>query len=485
MGIVSEIQSLLEEARTLKVSLFKKIGESLLQIGKPQLESEKLPGHAETINQVEARLTGLLNLSQILCNDKMDFTLVSYDYLNKFKSSIQLINTLQSDTINSLNSLSTIVGIDESNFVVTGNNGNAFALGQQLINIDHSTDRALERYYQIAPALSDLPQSFSSFTADLSYVLDDIKKIRAETEKEANEIRTIKKQINEYSEIASSQEEEILKILEKISKSEEDASASKNNIESFEKDLSDTVPQVQKLREDAKILKEKVDAYQTIFDDFNQALKTRIDTNNKGQAELQSLLKELKAFKENFSNYDEDKKKEVENLIKKADEMLGISTSASLGKIFKEQAIERGKEIKAHYKLILAYAIGIVIAAIWAAVEMGDNFDLGIFAFKLSIILPLAFMITLSVKTLRKLEKAKEHYEHKASLAVASEGYRRLYEGSERIKEQTSLLNNSFKEILRDPTEGLQYSNTDDDTVMGTLERFADVFVRILKEKKA
>ncbi len=79
---------------------------------------------------------------------------------------------------------------------------------------------------------------------------------------------------------------------------------------------------------------------------------------------------------------------------------------------------------------------------------------------------------------MRHLEKAKEHYEHKASVSQAVEGYRKLFDDSgsdNAISDQTKLVKDTIEEVLNNPAKSAGHQTSEFD------EEFLDKVGKLLE----
>jgi len=108
---------------------------------------------------------------------------------------------------------------------------------------------------------------------------------------------------------------------------------------------------------------------------------------------------------------------------------------------------------------------------IWASHEGVSEMA---FLFKLAVIIPLGILVSIATKTLRKLEQAKEYYEHKASVSQAVEGYRKLYDGTD-TSDRTELIKKTVAEVLKNPADSLSQTAQEDSDLLQSFDKLTDI----------
>jgi hypothetical protein len=487
MSLLEDIVSASQQCLTLQKDLFAAITNALAKVNQQDLEKETIPEYWETINSIQARLLGFLTLAQSISEKNLDIALVTRDYLKKFLDAIIAINGSQSEIVKNLSRIEQNQGfgkIDVSNFVISNTtNDQTFALGQGLIHLDTTIDRALERYYLLSATFTADIQQVSAFTTTIEAALDEVKQARANAKKDASNINNLQNEIKKIHEQIIIVQKQASEDLSQTSKSKE---LGQNSLQEMKQHLAaseNLLTRAKTIDETATDLKNKIQTHHGSLDEFDAEMKTRVKTSTEGQKILDTLISGFKTLREECDIYCKEKKDEVEKLIKRAEDMLGISTSAGLGDTFKNRANSRALAIKFNYVVMLLSLTTIAGLGVWTAYEAHENFNPSAFLIRLAVIIPLSVLASISVRTMRKLEKSKEQYEHKTAVSYAVEGYRKLFtDGQKQEENQTELIKSAIKEVLKDPSDGLHYSNADDDTVLGVLERFAKI-LKLYKDK--
>lgn len=480
MGIISDIANALQETAKLKTDTFKAVNDALELVNKSNLESEKIPGAAESINSIQARLSGFSVLADQVGRGEYDPHLVTFDYLKKFLQSVQAINTAQSEIIVNLTRLIQHGGfgnMDENWVISNKGNDQTFTLGSALINLDNSIDRALERYYLLSPAIGnpDIVQ-LSSFTRELQTILDEIKQAKANAKRDATYIGQKVSEIDDAGHSSAITVNDISVRLDEAHKYRDDAQKAFEAISATLNLANEKLPPMQEASLRADELKKKIDQHHDAFDKFDAEMDSRIEASDVGKQKLQLLIQNFEKQKVECDAYVSKKKEEIEALILRAEEMLGLATSAGLGATFQKQAKDRGAGIVASYIVIAGSLLCIAIMGVWAA---RAGWNEGNFLIKIAVIIPLGILVSIATKTLRRLEQSKEYYEHKASVSHAVEGYRKLFDHGDPMGPQ-DLIKDTVKEVLKNPAESLSTSEgrakeSEDSDVLERAEKFVNL----------
>lgn len=480
MALIESIESSLLETSKLKDDTFNAISNALEEISRADLQSESIPNGNESIDGIQSRLSGFCSLAEQVVQEDLDITLISHEYLEKFKNHIDKINSNLAELINNLNRVKDQGGfgaIDNQYTISNKGNNHNYALGQGLINLDSSIDRALERYYLLSPAINrpDVTK-LSHFTRNFEGILDELKQAKAAAKRDATLLGKQLEEAERHHKEAINLSEKIAKLHNETLTNRDKSQSDRNEIESLLKQSQEKMPAIQQTFESAEGLKTKINGHHERLDQFDNEMESRERASKEGKEKLESIIKDIQTTTDNFQKYKAEQKSEIEEIIKRAEDMLGISTSAGLGENFKQQAKKRGTSIKLTYGIIIICLVAIASLG-WAAVGGDATIDIKKIIFKLSAVIPLGLLVLITTRSLRKLEQSKEYYEHKASVSQAVEGYRKLYEGpaNNEAPERVNLINNTVNEVLKNPADTFHHTHNEDPDLLKTLDKFADI----------
>lgn len=484
MELIQNIESSLLETSKLKDDVFSAISAALEEISRADLQSETIPNSHESVDGIQSRLSGFCSLAEQVTQGSFDTTLVSYEYLVKFKNHIDKINNNISEIINNLNRIRDHGGygtIDGQHTISNKGNNQNYALGQGLINLDSSIDRALERYYLLSPAIQrpDVT-ALSSFTRNFESILEELKQAKTTAKRDATILSKQLEEARKHHEKASSLSNQIADLHSEAITNRDEAKADRAEIETLLGQAQEKIPPIQQTFDSAEELRVKIASHHEQLDQFDQEMVSREKAFEEGKESLVTIIKEIETAKKQFEEYKGEQKEEIESLIKRAEDMLGISTSAGLGENFKQQAKNRGWAIRGAYLLIIACLVAIALFG-WAAVGGDGEIEIKNIVLKLSAVIPLGILVLITTKSLRKSEQSKEYYEHKASVSQAVEGYRKLYEGSgeNQVPERINLINSAVNEVLKNPADTFHRTNEEDPDVLKTLDKFVDIVSKL------
>lgn len=478
MSTIDEIDGSLQQVETTAQAIFEKLNSVLDKLGQSELETKLIPGGTDSISGTQARLAGLILLIKGLTGAKDKLHLISYRTLNRLKENV--LNTLNclveiTNNINRVEQQGGIERIDENNFVIgNSDNSQTYPFGNGLINLNNNIDGCLEFYYLLSPAITQPDYSaVSSISHDFEVLINAIKNAKSHALRDEKAIKALLSQSEQMTGSISQNSQSILELLSNVQKNHGAVSEMLTAITEIQTKATQQLPLIIETHDKAKDLRGKIEQHHQQLDTFDNEMKGRIDAAVEGKANLDKLIKDYDDQKLTFGEYVDKQKAAIEALIKRAEAMLGLSTSAGLGDTFKNQANNRVSAIRRNYGIIIASLVGISIIGVWASAE---GWNEGKFLIKIAAIIPLGLLVSIVTVTLRKLELAREYYEHKASVSNAVEGYRKLYSDGDPddAKNRSTLIESTIKEVLRNPTDSILLNSRNDKDKTALIEKFAE-----------
>lgn len=168
----------------------------------------------------------------------------------------------------------------------------------------------------------------------------------------------------------------------------------------------------------------------------------------------------------------------VADIDQRTRDVFGNVTNSGLASVFYKNS--KWKNIWAICAFVFALAVLIAMVAFpyflhFKGKELSKVGWDGIYI-SLAFVLPLSVLLSIVLKTMRRLEKIGSHYEHKGVISEASMNFRELYSGNDKEKHKDELITMTIREILKDPTDNGKGQLIDDVTLIGVLSNFAKSF---------
>ena len=361
-------------------------------------------------------------------------------------------------------------GLDNLNpenwvIVITGT-GQKTNIASHLQSLKKHLETQLKQYITIAPILTAPGfKGFQKALTEFSSIADNIR-IHAASIKEAASSASIDSaDINALKESSDADRTAIGDALNEVNSTLASVDATNQKSEAQLQIISD-------IGSKAEALKTKVDQYQASFDSFNEQLADRNKAFTKWTSDVEALFKSLT-----------ERDKEIEDTIRRANDMLAGSTNAGLAGTFKDNLEDLDEKLKNSQNEffiaiwmvfgsalpLTAYVISATIVAVnpellnaaltpetegfWANVLQtvkANGLTLSATLALFLIMVPSIWRAKFVAAKYSQLFQLREHYQYKYSIAMSVEGFKK-----QAPEHEQEIAAETFNRLLFNPAEKL------------------------------
>lgn len=347
-----------------------------------------------------------------------------------------------------------VTQFDAAGGVVHTGSGNVVNLASLVGDLQTKFDAALESYLVVAAAVK--PRGIGTLSA-ASRVLT---KKAVEAEKAA---AGLEKSLSDWTQLYQGAQSDLASVGTAASEAArvlEEVEKSRKTVDENATKASAAAAAIEETRAQAAALEKAVTVYQDAFDGFQTQLDRREAAIGAGNESLKSLNKTLA-----------DKQKAVNDLIAKAEEMLGGATTAGLASTYHRQSIDVGVQLsnarKWYYGSIVLLILSVGVALnLFSCIRIGlpalptfsESTPTGTIAVQaLSalgsrglLVLPALLLAGFTAHRHSALFRLREEYSHKYAAAASVQGFK-----LQAPSYQEAIAAAVFAELLKNPAKAL------------------------------
>ncbi|QGM80796.1 hypothetical protein [Otariodibacter oris] len=304
-------------------------------------------------------------------------------------------------------------------------------------------------------------------TLDVSEILDDIKTQSAQLHELETELHEFK---NELEELDKSFRLNLSTYENKFNDFQNDIKTSLGNATADAANISNTLSNVRKSEEDVSKIKNEIShiasKYDEEVDKYSELISNIGKEYQKLTEQMQTEQNELIKLRKNLSD------EQV-----KIHKILGDANRASMAQSFLERKEELDPSLKnsANWRNFGLLLMSLILCVI-LVYEWDIGFDYGRFLSRLPVISPLIWLVWVNSQRNAHLVRIQEEYAHKASVALAFEGYQRKVDESDDPDIKKLLLELSVANLGENPVnlfdKQVKSSPIENSVISRILEKF-------------